>query len=204
MTVRQVIDLAKASELNGLGKASTDEVVVGYINLAMIELYKRFGLRNKEWIIELVDGVDIYTMPADFMWAVSAYGEVDIRSTETVNQLPINEEDNPLSVNTVSWNKLQVPVAVSGAYISVIYVASPDVYTVNEMEEVLDLPPQMLEALLAYVGYKGNSTIDSGVQTEDNAWYIRFEASCNKIREYGVMTSDDMYMNKRLSTRGYV
>ena len=204
MTVRQVIDLAKASELNGLGKASTDEVVVGYINLAMIELYKRFGLRNKEWIIELVDGVDIYTMPADFMWAVAAYGEVDIRSTETVNQLPINEEDNPLSVNTVSWNKLQVPVAVSGAYISVIYVASPDVYTVNEMEEVLDLPPQMLEALLAYVGYKGNSTIDSGVQTEDNAWYIRFEASCNKIREYGVMTSDDMYMNKRLSTRGYV
>lgn len=204
MTVRQVIDLAKASELNGLGKASTDEVVVGYINLAMIELYKRFGLRNKEWIIELVDGVDIYTMPADFMWAVAAYGEVDIRSTETVNQLPINEEDNPLSVNTVSWNKLQVPVAVSGAYISVIYVASPDVYTVNGLEEVLDLPPQMLEALLAYVGYKGNSTIDSGVQTEDNAWYIRFEASCNKIREYGVMTSDDMYMNKRLSTRGYV
>ena len=204
MTVRQVIDLAKASELNGLGKASTDEVVVGYINLAMIELYKRFGLRNKEWMIELVDGVDIYTMPADFMWAVAAYGEVDIRSTEIVNQLPINEEDNPLSVNTVSWNKLQVPVAVSGAYISVIYVASPDVYTVNELEEVLDLPPQMLEALLAYVGYKGNSTIDSGVQTEDNAWYIRFEASCNKIREYGVMTSDDMYMNKRLSTRGYV
>lgn len=204
MTVRQVIDLAKASELNGLGKASTDEIVVGYINLAMIELYKRFGLRNKEWLIELVDGVDIYTMPADFMWAVAAYGEVDIRSTEIVNQLPINEEDNPLSINTVSWNKLQVPVAVSGAYISVIYVASPDVYTINDLEEVLDLPPQMLEALLAYVGYKGNSTIDSGVQTEDNAWYIRFEASCNKIREYGVMTSDDMYMNKRLSTRGYV
>lgn len=204
MTVRQVVELARTSELSNLSKFVSDEVVVGYINLAMIEMYKRFGLRNKEWLIELVDGVDIYTMPADFMWAVAAYGEVDIRSTEIVNQLPINEEDNPLSINTVSWNKLQVPVAVSGAYISVIYVASPDMYTINDLEEVLDLPPQMLEALLAYVGYKGNSTIDSGVQTEDNAWYIRFEASCNKIREYGVMTSDDMYMNKRLSTRGYV
>ena len=109
MTVRQVIDLAGTSELNGLMIAGKDEVVLGFINLGVLELYKRFALRNEEYIIELVDGVDIYTMPANYMWAVAAYGEVDIRSTETVNQLPINEEDNPLSVNSVGWNKLQIP-----------------------------------------------------------------------------------------------
>lgn len=204
MTVRQVIDLAKVSELSGLGIANNDEAVLGFINLGVLELYKRFTLRNEEYIIELVDGVDIYTMPANYMWAIAAYGEVDIRSTETVNQLPINEEDNPLSVNSVGWNKLQVPVAVSGAYISIIYVASPEVYTTDNLDEVLDLPPQMMEALLSYIGYKGNSTIDSGIQTEDNVWYIRFDSSCNKIREYAMVTSDDMYMNKRLSTRGFV
>ena len=165
MTVRQVIDLAKTSELNGLSIASKDDVILGFINLGVLELYKRFTLRNEEYIIELVDGVDIYTMPANYMWAVAAYGEVDIRSTEIVNQLPINEEDNPLSVNSVGWNKLQVPVAVNGAYISIIYVASPEVYTIDNLDAEIDLPPQMLEALLAYVGYKGNSTIDSGVQT---------------------------------------
>ena len=204
MTVRQVIDLAGTSELNGLMIASKDEVVLGFINLGVLELYKRFALRNEEYIIELVDGVDIYTMPANYMWAVAAYGEVDIRSTEIVNQLPINEEDNPLSVNSVGWNKLQVPVAVGGAYISIIYVAGPDTYTMDHLDAEVDLPPQMMEALLAYVGYKGNSTIDSGVQTEDNAWYIRFENSCNKVREYAMITSDDMYMSKRLSTRGFV
>ena len=204
MTVRQVIDLAKSSELNGLPIASKDDVVLGFINLGVLELYKRFTLRNEEYIIELVDGVDVYTMPANYMWAIAAYGEVDIRSTETVNQLPINEEDNPLSVNSVGWNKLQVPVSVGGAYISIIYVASPEVYTVADMDVEIDIPPQMTEALLAYVGYKGNSAIDSGVQTEDNAWYARFEASCAKLREYAMVTSDDMYMNKRLSTRGFV
>jgi hypothetical protein len=204
MTVRQVIDLAKTSELNGLGVASKDDVVLGFINLGVLELYKRFTLRNEEYIIELVDGVDIYTMPANYMWAVAAYGEVDIRSTEIVNQLPINEEDNPLSVNSVGWNKLQVPVSVGGAHISIIYVASPEVYTIDNLDAEIDLPPQMIETLLAYVGYKGNSTVDSGVQTEDNAWYMRFEASCGKLREYAMVTSDDMYMSKRLSMRGFV
>lgn len=204
MTIRNVIDLAKTSELNGIVVGNDDSIVLGFINLGMLELYKRFSLKNEEYILNLVDGVDIYTMPSDFMWLVAAYGEVDIRSTETVNQLPINEEDNPLSVNTVSWNKVQVPVPITGSYISIIYVASPPVYTLDNLNDSIDLPPQMVEALLAYIGYKGNSTIDSGVQTEDNVWYIRFDSSCAKLREYGAITSDDMYMNKRLSTRGFV
>lgn len=204
MTIRQVIELARSSELNGLGVANKDDVILGFLNLGVLELYKRFTLRNEEYVIALEDGVDIYTMPANYMWIVAAYGEVDIRSTEVVNQLPINEEDNPLSINSIGWNKIQVPVAVGGAYISIIYVASPDMYTLDDMDVEIGLPVQMIEALLAYIGYKGNSTVDSGVQTEDNAWYMRFENSCGKLREYAMVTSDDMYMNKRLSTRGFV
>lgn len=204
MTVRQIIDLARSGELNGLKVGEKDEVVVEFINLGVLELYKRFALRNEEYILELEDGVDIYRMPSNYMWMVAAYGEVDIRSTETVNQLPINEEDNPLSVNSVGWNKVQVPVSVSGARISIIYVASSDTYSINDLEAEVDLPPQMVEALLAYIGYRGNATIDSGVQTEDNAYYIRFENSCSKLREYSMHTSDDMFMNKRLSMRGFV
>lgn len=204
MTVRQIIDLAKNSELNGLKVGEKDDVVLGWINLGVLELYKRFQLRVNEYIIALEEGVDIYKMPGDFMWLVAAYGEVDIRSSEEVNVLAVNEEDNSLSINTVGWNKIQVPASIGGAYISIIYVASPDTYTLVDINEEVDLPPQMIEALLAYVGYKANATIDSGVQTEDNAWYARFEASCNKLKEYGMENGDDMFMSKRLSTRGFV
>ena len=41
MTIRQVIDLAKTSELANLSIGNKDEIVLGYINLGMIELYKR-------------------------------------------------------------------------------------------------------------------------------------------------------------------
>ena len=202
MTVRQIADLAKNSELNGIALANRDEAVIGLMNLGILELHKRFQLKVEEYVITLVDGQDIYSMPNDYMWIVAAYGEVDIRSTETVNELPINEEDNPLSINTVGWNKVQVPVSVAGAYVSIIYVAKPETYVMGDDE--VDLPPQMIDALLAFIGYKANAAIDSGVQTEDSAWYQRFEHACDKLREYGMLNGDDMYMNKRLSTRGFV
>lgn len=204
MTVGQVIELAKVSELNGLKIGENTTNVLGFLNLGVLELYKRFSLKVEEYIITLEDMVDIYVMPSNYMWIIAAYGEVDIRSTEVVNELPINEEDNPLSVNTVGWNKIQVPVSVSGAYISIIYVARPEMYEVGDIDVELDLPPQMIEPLLAYIGYRANATIDSGVQSEDNAWYIRFENSCNRIRQESMINSDDMFMNSRISKRGFI
>lgn len=204
MTVGQVIELAKVSELNGLKIADNTTSILGFLNLGMLELYKRFSLKVEEHVITLVDMVDIYTMPANYMWVIAAYGEVDIRSTDVVNELPINEEDNPLSINTVGWNKVQVPVSVSGAYVSIIYVARPEMYTIGDLDVEIELPPQMIEPLLAYIGYRANATIDSGIQSEDNAWYIRFDNSCNRIRQESMINSDDMFMNSRISKRGFV
>lgn len=204
MTVRQVLELAKVSELNGLGIASNDEATLGFLNMGVLELYKRFTLKVEEHIITLVDNVSIYEMPEDFMWLVSAYGEVDKQSPMLVNVLPINEEDNPLSINTVSWNKVQVPVSSYGSYISCIYVASPYLYTVSDLDNRIDIPLQMVDPLLAYIGYRANSAIDTGVQTEDNAWYIRFENSCTRVRTEGMMNSNDMFTNGRIDTRGFV
>lgn len=204
MTVGQVIDLAKFSELNGLGIASNDVAVIGFLNLGMLELYKRFTLKYEEYLITLDENVSMYTMPSDYMWIVAAYGDLDVRSGDFVNLIPINEEDNPLSINTAGWNKIQIPVNTGGTHISIIYVAKPTMYTVEDKDVEIDLPPQMIESLLAYIGYRGNSTIDSGLQTEDNAWYVRFDSGCNKIKQESMLNSDDMYMKDRLGNRGFV
>ena len=204
MTIRQVIDLAKASELTGLPAASKDETVLGFINLGVLELYKRFTLSVEEWIIALEDGQSYYTAPDDFMWIIAAYGEVGMDSVQEVNVLPVNEEDNPLSINTVGWNKVQVPLSVTGAYISVIYAATPEVYSVADMDKTVNIPPQMMEALLAYIGWRANSTIDTGIQTEDTVWYNRFESSCSRLEVKGFINANDMVMTNRLNMRGFV
>ena len=204
MTVRQVIDLAKASELTGLPAASKDETVLGFINLGVLELYKRFTLSVEEWIIALEDGQSYYTAPEDFMWIIAAYGEVGMDSVQEVNVLPVNEEDNPLSINTVGWNKVQVPLSVTGAYVSIIYAATPEVYGIADMDKTVNTPPQMIEALLAYIGWRANSTIDTGIQTEDTVWYNRFESSCSRLEVKGFINANDMVMTNRLNMRGFV
>ena len=204
MTVKQVIDLAKASELTGLPVASKDETVLGFINLGVLELYKRFTLSVEEWIIALEDGQSYYTAPEDFMWIIAAYGEVGMDSVQEVNVLPVNEEDNPLSINTVGWNKVQVPLSVTGAYVSIIYAATPEVYSITDMNKTVNIPPQMIEALLAYIGWRANSTIDTGIQTEDTVWYNRFESSCSRLEVKGFINANDMIMTNRLNMRGFV
>ncbi len=204
MTVRQVIDLAKASELAGLPAASKDETVLGFINLGVLELYKRFTLSVEEWIIALEDDQSYYTAPEDFMWIIAAYGEVGMDSVQEVNVLPVNEEDNPLSINTVGWNKVQVPLSVTGAYVSIIYAATPEVYSVTDMDKTVNIPPQMIEALLAYIGWRANSTIDTGIQTEDTVWYNRFESSCSRLEVKGFINANDVVMTNRLNMRGFV
>ena len=204
MTVKQVIDLAKASELTGLPVASKDETVLGFINLGVLELYKRFTLSVEEWIIALEDGQSYYTAPGDFMWIIAAYGEVGMDSVQEVNVLPVNEEDNPLSINTVGWNKVQVPLSVTGAYVSIIYAATPEVYSITDMNKTVNIPPQMVEALLAYIGWRANSTIDTGIQTEDTVWYNRFESSCSRLEVKGFINANDMVMTNRLNMRGFV
>ena len=204
MTINDVITLAQGGELKGLAVKSDNETIVGYINLGLIELYKRFPIKTNEYIITLTEDTEIYTMPDDFMYIVAAYGEVDAYSDDTVNILAINEEDNPLSINTINWNQIQIPVNIDGEYISLIYAASPEFLSVDDLTATVPIPPQMVEALLHYMGYRAHSSVNGEIQAENSTHYTRFDASCARISTLGLFTSDDLNMDRKFSSRGFV
>ena len=204
MTVQQIVDLAVSSELKNLAVGKDTEAVVGYLNLGLIELYKRFPLKLKEHVITLSELTELYTMPADFMWLVEAYGEVPVDSFEAVNKLPVNEEDNPFSVNTVSWDVLQVPINIEGEFISIIYAAAPEYMSPVALDAEVPIPPQMIEAMLHYIGYRAHSSVTSEINAEFNTHYKKFEDSCSRITTYGMLTGDDLDMSGRISDRGFV
>jgi len=204
MNLQDVVNLAKSGELSNLAVKDDTDTILGYMNLGLIELYKRFPIRTSEFILELRADTDLYVMPSDFMWMVAAYDEVSASSTDTVAVLPINVEDNPLSINTVTWNTIQVPVTTDGAYISIIYVASPPVFTNLDLGKDLPIPVQMVEALLHYIGYRAHGAMDGNIQAENNTHYQRFEASCKRIQMASMFTTDDLNMANRLVNRGFV
>ena len=205
MTVQEVISLSKNGELNNLSVKNKSEAILGYLNLGVLELYKRFPLKVEEYVIELVDGVTIYDMPEDFMWIVSAYQEVDeLDQVNWVDPIPINKEDDPLSLNTVGWRQVQIPTVTTGGFISVIYVAKPTWFTEADMAEDVEIPPQMLDMLLDYMAYRGHSMTNGGVQEKDSVHYQRFEAGYRKILGMGMFNMDDMNMDSRVEDKGFV
>jgi hypothetical protein len=224
MTIKQVITLAQNGELNNIAAKNNINAIIGHLNLGLIELYKRFQLSFQEYMITLEEGKDIYQMPEDYMWLVAAYDEVASDSDAMVSAIAINEEDNPLSLNTVGYNQVQIPITVNGGHISIIYVAAPPVYDYIEATDsftktyynritntmvtvattVLDIPAQMLEALLHYVGYRAYSSMDGSSQTDNNGHYARFETSCLRIEQRGMITNDDLSMKDRVVLKGFI
>ena len=203
MTVQTVVDMARSGELKNIAIKSDTDAILNYINLGMIELFKRFPIKVEEYVIALQEDVDVYTLPNDCMWITAAYGEVDEGSINAVNILPINEEDNPLSINSVSWNQVQVPMSVAGSFVSIIYAAAPATIDSGMLAEHIELPPQLVEALLHYVGYRAHGSIDGNINTENTTHYTRFEASCDRVIKMGMFTGDDTSMNGRIFDKGF-
>lgn len=203
MILQNVVDMAVKSELSNLNIKDDNEAIVSFINLGVIELYKRFRLEVKEHMVELQDNVEIYDMPGDFMSLVAAYGEVEEPSVDNVNPLPVNVEDDPLSVNTVNWYQVQIPVAVTGGFVSLMYASAPPYLSTDDLDSALPIPIGLVEALLHYVGYRAHAAMDGSIQAENNTHYQRFEASCQRAKLDGVITADDVNMGTRIKSRGF-
>jgi hypothetical protein len=204
MYLQQVIELAKDSELRDLNVKSDMDAILGYINLGMIELYGRFTLKVEEYLFELVDGVTVYTMPEDYMWLMAAYGTVIEYDKYVTKELPINVEEDITSINTLSWNKVQVGQGVAGSPISLIYAASPEYLTPSHLSTHIELPPQMIEALLAFVGYRAYSQVPGTTQADVDNRRNKFKFLCDDIENKGRFNADDMSMAKRLEYRGFI
>ena len=202
MTLRELITIAKYSELNTLRIAENDEVIIAFINLGLTELYGLFPVYSEEQILDLEDGKYIYDLNENFMYMTGAY-DVDINNR--IRMLPINEEANPLSVNTINFRQVQIPSVATGAEIGIIYVPKPEKMTVDNMDAEIPLPAALLQPLLNFVAFKAHSGMRADQEGEGNSYERRFLRSIENVRDRGIgIAADDMSMDTKLSQRGFV
>jgi len=227
MTVADVIEDAKYGELSQLGvvkklektatKADGEKQILSYINLGLIEIYKRFSMRTEETVITMVEGQSLYTidianiyhdpdnldgylnaLPGELNAVLGAYDEEG-------EAYPLNDETDDLSVNTPSYNVIQVPNPVAGEGVFIIYNSAPDRLIWQEDLSLVTLPiaPALLEALLHYIGYRGHGSVDGSIQAENNTHYMRFDASCKRVEALGLNTLDAILGNN-VQEKGFV
>lgn len=209
MRLKRIIANARNRELKNLSpKDKTDEVIVNYINIALVELYSIFQLRTDELVLNLKTGKTVYKLDGtdpdvykegvlyrsnDFMTVVNAYDEN--------GEISINNNNDSLSVFTVAYNKIQVPYATTGEHIALVYRTAPtevefvDDGLGNAVDAEVELPIHMMEALLSHIGYSAYSSIDTMQEVETDKHMKRFDRACQRLESYGLVPQDALDLN---------
>lgn len=194
MLVSDVVSLARDSELKQLSE--TDEAVIGYIYLGLLELHKRFNVATKVEMVKTVPETTVYNLRSpDILDIISVYGS-DGKELLT----PYMEDSNEHDITIVNYNTfiLRCPKEEN---LVVVYKAAPKM--VHSLDDVLDIPSSMLEALLTFIGYRAYASLDSNSNTENNVHYMRFERSCDRLTNLGFV-NDMPIMARDIKRRGFV
>jgi len=209
MIIRDVLAHAAFGVLNQLAIKDNSEAVISFINLGLIDLHKRFLLKVEEYVIDVEERKSMYSMPDDYMYMLNATDlglsttTVSLSGTEDVSrELSINVDEDPISIFTPYFNKIQVPKLLVGHAISLVYCASPEV--VYDAEDELELPVQLLECLVLFIGYQAYASMDVKALAAENTFYRRYTDACEQIRLSGTINSNNMYIVKDLQSKGYV
>jgi hypothetical protein len=205
LVIEDIIHLAKYSELSSIAIKEDTVAILSFINLGMVELYKRFALKRKTYIITINVEDTLYSMPVDFMYPTSAFKKV-LQGTKLVNEdVPINEELSYYSVFFPTYNQIQVPESLETTELTLLYVPKPIRYTIDNLQVDIDLPEVLIDCLLSYIGYKGHLGVRSDGQSENNYHSLRFERSVLKAKELGVCPSTDYFRTtNKLNLKGFV
>lgn len=184
MTAREVIDQLRYGELRSIAVKDDPIAIFTYINLALIALYGRFRLKFGEQLITLSANIVEYKLTPDNINIIGVYDE-------NGDEFALDDETSLFSINQVAWDTIQVPNPVEGNVISVIYLASPPTLTYVDDPSldttVVPIPPQLLEPLLSYVGYRAHGALKGDIKAENNTHLMRYEASCKRIKTEGLV-----------------
>lgn len=214
------MEQARSGELAALSKKDkTDKVIVSYINMALVALYNRFQLATEEAIVTLRPDIPktVYTLDAsdaDVRVGGQPMPEDDFKSIVYVlddggREVPVNNEKDLMSIFTVSYNQIQVPMLAEQTYLSIIYRRNPKLVSFiddgsgNATEQTIAIPLQLLEPMLHYIGYRAHGAVDGSIQAENSTHYTRYIASCDLIDKMGSLSSDDT-APMSVQMKGYV
>lgn len=215
MIVSEVIALAQGTELKQLNIKSDKAAILGFINLGILELHKRFNLVEKEAIITMVadkfnyllDGTDAdvaIDLSANSLLKITEVWNVETDADTEDYLLALNEDFNLYSVNTPEYSTIKIPdkVLVPAETLRVVYRASPN-FLLHE-KATIPLQPQFLEALLSYIGFKGHDGLRSTDKApSNNPHYKRFENSCSRVKSQSLHLDDNL-ASQKFENRGFV
>lgn len=195
---------------------SLDEVeygkVIGHINLALVEIYKRFPLKEEEIVLHATTDKELYYLRPKHTAVLNRLGgnsyiEVPEGHDGYINIIELKEIYDSIQdrmvlnnrylspyIRQMSEDTLKITNLTADENFSIIYQAHPSPIILDDDFDIddymLNIPKTIIEALLYYVAvrvYKPSGANNSTANADKSAGYQQqFELSCLRLEQLGL------------------
>lgn len=240
MKVADIFEQLTYGELKqqGLGGYSNKAIaeedypeVTSHLNLALLNVYTRFPILEKELFITPLTGQTLYDITSantlssgNEDWFIEDSVEVpfedDIIRMSSVydaygNEIPFNNETADVSIFTPKFNTLQIPEEIAGP-LSIIYRASP-IKLVPPSEDGTDeeftaflntdvvLPEVLMEAVFSFIEYRVSKALGTESSITQAALAKQsYELICTEVERRNLLNTSINPTNIKPELRGFV
>ena len=222
MKVSQFLSFVRDSELSNLSSNSfTDDRLISFMNLGIIELSKRFRLATKVETIQTSMYTHIYTLRHSDV--INILDIIDSTGKSLIPQRTSDSEsyDYKLMSNNsfllkrkfdyvesithtpVKGGELEDIQEVQAPDLSLVVVYSAIADLVTDKEDDLPIPELFIEALMSYVGYKSYRTLGANGQNDSSEKWKVFEYCCSLVTNSS-FAGNDIILGNSVQSKGFV
>ena len=222
MKVSQFLSFVRDSELSNLSSNSfTDDRLISFMNLGIIELSKRFRIVTKVETIQTSMYTHIYTLRHSDV--INILDIIDSTGKSLIPQRTSDSEsyDYKLMSNNsfllkrkfdyvesithtpVKGGELEDLQEVQAPDLSLVVVYSAIADLVTDKEDDLPIPELFIEALMSYVGYKSYRTLGANGQNDSSEKWKVFEYCCSLVTNSS-FAGNDTILGNSVQSKGFV
>ncbi len=200
--------------------------LVRHTNRALVNLFTRFCLKEREVTIGMHDEISFYILDSKYAQSNTDSGELikwiedtpenpftnDIlRIQEVYNEvgdkLPINDLNQEDSVFLPTYKTLQIPNPASDDSVFVTYRAKHTDIPIDADPETteVEIPVYCVEPLLTYIAYRVYSTnADHNIQQIAASLMAKYEYQCKELEDKNVLYNTPNETNLKLMNGGWI
>lgn len=226
MLLSFIIDAVKYGELQNVYTEEKLPQLISFINLGLIQIYSKLPIIEKQVTIQEYPQISLYKLSS--MYArhnhLSKVKHKYILDTpdnpftddvlfitgicdENGFAIPLNDEHHRRSIFISSYDTIQIPNADENEAVFVIYRAKPRCINpeTKNLNQEIELPDYLLEALTAFVGFKAHQAIGSQESlAASQAFYQRFTELINQAITDNIAGDGVLPTNIKPRMRGYI
>ncbi len=207
MRVKELYSILKNTELKQIVVGEDEDQVIGFMNLALIEVYGRFNILQEEQIITCEEDRTRYRLYDNSQRVLQVYmrnlNDKPLDGNDSFEEVPINDINSEKSVFTPQPYVLHIPDPQIGKMYSVIQTVTPPYITKENIDTVdFIIPPQYLSPILNYAAYRAYKSMNGDEQSEIGSHYRAYMSSVKEVYKTG-MYQYSILTNLKADQRGF-